>query len=211
MRLNQGDLLEFSSDGQILRNGFVLKGVYCQLFPLLPGESQWYFDAVTEEPAAKFNAGVFDLSTFDNSEDSKSPINEQQATTFTVEVESQIVKQTPGIFHVIVPWYIEGFTDKFTEAKDHPRRQISEIINRVKAAGVKAIISYQQVFQEEQELDDKLKLEGDITWLEQQPQEDIDFDIRSEQSLKIEQEMSDNFIFTGVFDYTEFDSGNRFN
>ncbi|MEM7713192.1 MAG: hypothetical protein AAF349_06360 [Cyanobacteria bacterium P01_A01_bin.68] len=211
VRLKQDDLLEFSSDGQILRNGFVLQGVYCQLFPLPPGQSQWYFDAVTEEPPAKFNKGVFDLSTFDNSEDSKSPINEQQATTFTIEIEWQIIKQTPGIFHVIVPWYIEGFTDKFTEAKDHPRSQISGIINRVKAAGVKAIISYQQVFKEEQELNDKLKIEGDRTWQEQQPQEEIDFDIRSQQSLTIEQEMSDNFIFSGVFDYTEFDSGNRFN
>lgn len=211
VKLNEGDWLRFSSKGQIIRNGSVIQGVYCQLFPLTPGESQWYFDAVTEEPPAKFNKGVFDLSVFDNSQDSQSPINEQQAITFTVEVESQIIKQTPGIFHVIVPWYIEGFTDKFTEAKDHPRSQISGILNRVKAAGVKAIVSYQQVFKEEQELNDKLKIEGDRTWQEQQPQEEIDFDIRSQQSLTIEQEMSDNFIFAGVFDYTEFDSGNRFN
>ena len=213
VRLNEGDVLEFSSDGQILRNGFVIQGVYCQLFPLTPGESQWSFDAETEEPPAIFNTGVFDLSIFDNSgdKDSQTSINQPNATTFTVEVESQIIKQTPGIFHVIVPWYIEGFTDKFTEATDHPRSQIDEIINRVKAAGVKAIVSYQQVFKEEQELNDKLKIEGDITWQEQQPQEDIDFDIFSQQNLTIDQEMSDNLIFTGVFDYTEFDSENRFN
>ena len=210
VRLNQGDVLEFSADGTVRVNGTVRSGVHCQLFPLPVGESQWSFQASTEEPAAKFDSGVFDLSQFDNDQESQAKINKQKATTFTVKVEWQIEKQTPGIFHVIVPWHIEGFTDKFPEAKDHPRSQINDIVNRVKAAGVKAIISYEQKFSEEHQVSDKLKQQGDRTWQEEQPQQELNFDIRSQQSLKIEQEMSDKFIFSGVFDYTEFDSDNRF-
>ncbi len=164
----------------------------------------------TEEPVAKFDSGIFDRSIFSNSKDSQNSIK-QQAVTLQVRVEWWITKQTPGIFHAIVPWHIKGFTDKFTEAEDHPRSQIAAIVNRVKAAGVKAVISYQQEFTEIHEISDRLILQGERIWNEQQPQQYSNLEFHSEQSLTEVQEMSDSITFSGVFDFTEFDSGNRFN
>ncbi|MEM1167571.1 MAG: hypothetical protein AAGJ08_00375 [Cyanobacteria bacterium P01_H01_bin.35] len=122
-----------------------------------------------------------------------------------------ITKQTPGIFHAIVPWHIKGFTDKFAEVEDHPRSQISAIVNRVKAAGVKVVISYQQEFEETHEISDRLIIQGERIWNEQQPQLESNLKFNSEQSLTEVQEMSDSITFSGVFDFTEFDSHNRFN
>ena len=243
IRLKKDDVLEFDSDGTIKVNGTVRTGVKCKLVPLVLGESQWYFDADIQEPAAKFDNGVFDLSKFDNNENTQSSIQQkinieetvakfdsgifdsstfssskdtqnsikQQAVTVEVQVEWCITKQTPGIFHAIVPWHIKGFTDKFAEAEDHPRSQIAAIVNRVKAAGVKAVISYQQEFTEIHEIGDRLILQGERIWNEQQPQQHSNLKFSSEQSLTEVQEMSDSITFSGVFDFTEFDSDNLFN
>lgn len=210
--LKKGDVLEFSRDGSIKVNGTVREGFNCKLIPLELGESLWSFDAKTGEPAALFDRGVFDISEFDKKQESYEEIGEQQAKQIKVQVEWGIIKLTPGIFHVTVPWYIEGFTEKYAEGQDHPRRQISAIVERVKAAGIQAVISYEYRVQSEiHEIKDNLILDGEIRWNEVQPQEDYNLAMDSEKGLTEVQEMSDGIILSGVFDLTEFDSDNRFN
>ncbi|NEP78486.1 MAG: hypothetical protein F6K39_10030 [Okeania sp. SIO3B3] len=169
-------------------------------------------DAPSGYPGAIFDRGVFDISRFDNPYDSYAGIQEQQGKNIKVQVEWGIKKLTPGMFHVTVPWNIPGFTEKYAEGQDHPRSQISAIVDRVKAAGVRAVISYQYQFPPEtHDIEDNLKLDGEIRYQEVQPQSDSNFAMDSENSLTEVQEMSDEIILSGVFDLTEFDSDNRFN
>ena len=100
------------------------------------------------------------------------------------------------------------FPDKFERFNINPRHQIKTIVDKVKAAGVYAEISYEKRFREDQNLGTNFILQN--SWEENQEMEEDTFTIESRQSNLIEHEMDDNFIISGVFDFTNFDSLNRF-
>ncbi|MEW6491440.1 MAG: hypothetical protein AB1589_02655 [Cyanobacteriota bacterium] len=196
-----GDVLSFRED-TAFRNGqpFATQG----RTPLLPiGTSRWRFTAeITQgQPAARFDEHRFDRSTLVFSD-------------IIVDLEIRLYKLNPGVFQVKIPWDIPGFTNKFDEASDHPRNQISGIIEKVKAAGVLSIINYEKRFLETHDLVDKLKvLIESAPLVEEHIVEEGNFDIGSYQipyPKGIQHEIVDNFVVSGVFDYTGFDTLNRF-
>jgi len=101
------------------------------------------------------------------------------------------------------------FPDKFARFNISPRGQIKTIVERVKAAGVFAVIAFEKRFFEDQQLAERLGLVLKQTALDQEMTE-ANFDIVSTQSTHEQQEMSDFFSASGVFDYTGFDTLNAF-
>lgn len=81
-----------------------------------------------------------------------------QARNYTFIVNSDLVGLTPGCFQINVPWDIPGFTDRFDDNTDHPRRQIPGIINRVRAAGTHFAIAYTKTFRDRHALHTQLTL-----------------------------------------------------
>jgi hypothetical protein len=129
------------------------------------------------------------------------------APVVTIEVNSY--HYTYGAFTVKIPWHIKGFTDKFAETADHPRHQILALVNRVKAAGVRALIAYKQTFKEEQEQSVTLK-RLELQSFKQSHDITDHFEIDSRQSNREIHEIADKLILSGRFDYTYFDSLNKF-
>ena len=80
-----------------------------------------------------------------------------------------------------------------------------EIIEKVKASGICAKIAYEQQFKEDHQIEEKLLFRGKGRFSEDHNMTD-EFDGRSQQSLRSEQEMSDTFLTSSVFDYTYFDT-----
>lgn len=131
-----------------------------------------------------------------------------------VEVSMTLAKLTPACFKVSIPWDIPGFTENIDRFGDRPRDQIKYIVDKVKAAGVLAVIAYEKRFAEQHELSDALKGIGQRQpFLEEQPIDEANFDIGSVQMPYpggVEHEMSDRLTLSGVFDFTQFDSLNSF-
>ncbi|WP_293074997.1 hypothetical protein [Moorena sp. SIO4A5] len=151
-----------------------------------------------EYPLARFDQQRFDQSTFSLSQPA-------------VSVKMRFYQLTPGVFEVKIPWDIPGFTDKFQEAGDHPRHQIAGIIDKVKAAGVLGIITYEKRFQETHEMVAQLTVERSPFLEEHLAEDTLTINtIQVPYPEGIVHEMSDNLLTCGVFDYTGFDSGNRF-
>jgi hypothetical protein len=101
------------------------------------------------------------------------------------------------------------FADKFARFNISPRGQIKSIVERVKAAGVYAVIAFKKHFFEDQQLAEQLGLVWKPTAYDQEMTES-NFDITSAQTSGEQQEMSDFFSASGVFDYTRFDTLNTF-
>ena len=102
-------------------------------------------------------------------------------------------------------------TDKFASMTINPRTQIKGIVNRVKAAGVYAVVAYEKRFLDIHDMNTQFQMAGEMrTFQEDQGIEEINFDIGSDQFNSEEQEMEDNLILSGAFDFTSFDSMNRF-
>lgn len=101
------------------------------------------------------------------------------------------------------------FTDKFARFNISPRGQIKTIVDRVKAAGVYAVIAFEKRFFEAQQLEETLGLILKQSTYDQEMTE-FNFDFASTQNTKEQQEMSDFFSAAGVFDYTGFDTLNAF-
>lgn len=99
--------------------------------------------------------------------------------------------------------------DKFARFNISPRGQIKTIVDRVKAAGVYAVIAFEKRFREDQNLAEKLGLKWQEQTLDQEMTE-ANFDIASAQTNTLTHDMSDSFALSGVFDYTRFDSMNSF-
>jgi hypothetical protein len=174
-----------------------------QLPTIPPGQSKWRFEAdVVTDDGASYPVGRFDKeSKFDNS------VFVTDAPVVTIEVNSY--HYTYGAFTVKIPWHIKGFTDKFAETADHPRHQILALVNRVKAAGVRALIAYKQTFKEEQEQSVTLK-RLELQSFKQSHDITDHFEIDSRQSNREIHEIADKLILSGRFDYTYFDSLNKF-
>lgn len=204
--LNINAILLLLPDGSAMVNGVTdPKHLLVGAMPSLPlGQSEWSIEADIGNPQATFDRTLFDFSLFENTENN--PIkSEQQAKSYLLEVALSFYQITPGGFTVKIPWQIPGYSDRFDESLDHPRNQIQSLIEKVKASGICAKIAYEQQFQEDHQIQEKLLFQGKGKFSEDHNITD-EFDGRSQQALRSEQEMSDTFLTSAVFDYTYFDT-----
>ncbi len=108
----------------------------------------------------------------------------------------------------------EATADLFAEMQVNPRSQIRYIVNKVKAAGVFAAVSYDKRFTETHDFSDTMTLSGQLRKVvEDQDSSEFDFIISSVQQPYpngLSHEMSDRMILSGVFDMTGFDTLNSF-
>jgi hypothetical protein len=237
--VKSGDVLWFFTDGTASLNGIPISILGTPpTLPL--GNSDWQFEADLGFAQAKFDQAAFDFSTFDRNllqetnvaqfDQAKydwstfegawmqiayfdaSPFDQSMFgfDTPAVDIEMSLFKLTPACFTVYIPWDIEGFTEKLDEVEDRPRNQIKYIVDKVKAAGVYAVIAYEKYFPlEVQELQDTFQCQIQRQLQETQEMAET-FQIGSFQSTSMVQEMSDTLITASVFDYTRFDSLNTF-
>jgi len=204
--LNINQILLILPDGSAMVNGVTIpKPPLVGAMPSLPlGQSEWSIEADIGNPQVTFDRTLFDFSLFENTQNN--PItSEQQARLYSLEVTFSFYQITPGGFTVKIPWQIPGYSDRFDESLDHPRHQIQSLIEKVKASGICAKIAYEQQFQEDHQIQEKLLFQGKGKFSEDHNITD-EFDGRSQQSLRSEQEMSDTFLTSAVFDYTYFDT-----
>ncbi|MFG6095293.1 hypothetical protein SPB21_08575 [Leptothoe sp. ISB3NOV94-8A] len=210
LRVNE-DVLQVLADGRLFLNGIEIPAQESP--PLLPtGQSHWRIEARVGEPAGRFDQTLFDLSRFDVPINEPVPLTHQQVSNYGIHLTVEVIRKIPGSFRVQVPWDIPGFTDKFGELEDHPRRQIPAIIDQVKAAGVLSVIAYSKRFTEYHALIDWLTVVRS-PFTEQHPIKEANFDIGSQLQPYpegIHHDLTDQLHLSGVFDYTEFNSGNRF-
>ncbi|TRU87596.1 MAG: hypothetical protein EWV76_06640 [Microcystis novacekii Mn_MB_F_20050700_S1] len=204
--LNINDVLLLLPDGSAMVNGVTIpKPPLAGTMPSLPlGQSEWLIEADIGNPQVTFDRTLFDFSLFEKTENN--PIkSEQQANSYLLEVTLSFYQITTGGFTVKIPWQIPGYSDRFDESLDHPRHQIQSLIEKVKASGICAKIAYEQQFKEDHQIEEKLLFRGKGRFSEEHNITD-EFDGRSQQSLRSEQEMSDTFLTSAVFDYTYFDT-----
>lgn len=204
--LNINEILLILPDGSAMVNGVTIpKPPLVGAMPSLPlGQSEWSIEADIGNPQVTFDRTLFDFSLFEKTENN--PLkSEQQAKSYSLEVTLSFYHVTPGGFTVKIPWQIPGYSDRFDESLDHPRHQIQSLIEKVKASGICAKIAYEQQFQEDHQIQEKLLFQGKGKFSEDHNITD-EFDGRSQQSLRSEQEMSDTFLTSAVFDYTYFDT-----
>ena len=118
-----------------------------------------------------------------------------------------------SIFKIIVS-EAEPVADMFDGMTIDPRRQIRYILEKVKAAGIYAKVTYEKRLTETLAVDDSMIMKGRMhPFTEEQDMQEQNFDIKSIQypdSGGLKHEMSDNLILCGVFDSTRFDSLNVF-
>ncbi len=210
--VNKGDLLSFFPNKTASLNGIPIP-VVGGTPALWLGESHWRFEALIGQPEARFDRTLFDFSLF-QAESLTSP-DDEQAAAFAIDITMTVSKLTPGSFMVRIPWDIPGFTENLDQFGDRPREQIKYIVDKVKAAGVFAVIAYEKRFdQETHELADSLRGSAQRQPLpEDHVIEEANFDIGSIQTPYaggIVHELSDSLTTSGVFDYTQFDSLNTF-
>ncbi len=218
-----GDVLALARNGIAYRNGEVvaLEGAT----PALPpGESHWRFEASVGLARAYFDRSALDYSTFE--QDRLNPLGifdvEQgrfdeavfPPLTPVVDLDTTLLKLTPGVFTVRIPWDIPGFTDKFDASQDDPRDQVKYVVDKVKATGVFSEIAYEKRFIVAQGMIEAFH--GEVDWqgpVEEHIAEEMNFDIGGMQMPYpggIEHEMADALVLSGVFDMTSFDSLNTF-
>ncbi|CCI23593.1 phage tail family protein [Microcystis aeruginosa] len=204
--LNINEILLILPDGSAMVNGVTIpKPALVGTMPSLPlGQSEWSIEADIGNPQVTFDYTLFDFSLFESNA-TNSITSEEQAKSYSLEVTFSFYQITPGGFTVKIPWQIPGYSDRFDESLDHPRHQIQSLIEKVKASGICAKIAYEQQFQEDHQIQEKLLFQGKGKFSEDHNITD-EFDGRSQQSLRSEQEMSDTFLTSAVFDYTYFDT-----
>lgn len=204
--LNINEILLILPDGSAMVNGVTIpKPPLVGTMPSLPlGQSEWSIEADIGNPQVTFDYTLFDFSLFESNA-TNSITSEEQAKSYSLEVTFSFYQITPGGFTVKIPWQIPGYSDRFDESLDHPRHQIQSLIEKVKASGICAKIAYEQQFQEDHQIQEKLLFQGKGKFSEDHNITD-EFDGRSQQSLRSEQEMSDTFLTSAVFDYTYFDT-----
>ncbi len=202
-RLQIGDRLTLEGQ-RVFRNGIVpAEGLIGEIPQLKPGVARWRLHAeIIGADNKPYPAGAFDKQAFDQS------LFVPDEPIVRVEVSSYAL--TYGVFTVTIPWHIAGFTDKFDEGGDHPRQQILNLVNRVKAAGVQALVAYKQVFQEDHDQTDRVNLAVQGRLLKQQHDVRDSFELDSQQRSGELHETSDRLVLAGAFDYTSFDSLNTF-
>lgn len=212
--LGPGDVLELFADGSALLNG-VTAIIGSPIPPAPSGLSNWQVEALVVEGPRRLPAGRFDVSLFDASPPAQPDPAVWMPSGPALDLRVSLTQLTPGIFTVVIPWDIPGFTAGFDNLPDDPRRQIGYIVNKVKAAGVRAAIVYEKTFLPEiHEISDQLSGAGvRQPFAEDQELAEAAFDIGSVQTPYpggVDQGLEDHFTASGVFDLTAFDSLNTF-
>lgn len=212
MRADDRLLVEGST---VLLNGIpVLGGIETPLPEVPTLGSEWRFDADVVVPGTEAGKekGAFPVARFDRSVGNNrgtfgSMVLAPSEPVVTLDVSSY--KPKPGVFTVVIPWHIPGFTDKFEE-RDHPRQQIPSLVERVKAAGVRALVAYKMVFAEQHDVHGVLRLGlGGRLFAHDQDARDA-MRMESSQSTREVHSVQDELILSGSLDYTSFDSLNTF-
>jgi hypothetical protein len=212
--LNCDEVILFLPDGAVLINGVAVSDPHAVIqgrVPDLPiGSSNWTIEALTGSALATLETSLFDFCRFDQEEVEE--LDEARSSSYRLEVLVMFVKLTPGSFIVKIPWDIPGYTDQFNETEDHPRHEISRLLEKVKASGVQSVVTYEKQFVEVEEMIEILTVKRspfsevhDITALNPV--------IRSQQKpygLGVEHEITDKLVTSAMFDYTSFDSLNTF-
>jgi hypothetical protein len=208
------EVILFLPDGAVLINGVAVSDPHAVIqgrIPDLPiGSSAWTIEALTGSALATLETSLFDFCRFDTEEIEQ--LDEARSSSYRLEVRVMFVKLTPGSFIVKIPWDIPGYTDQFNETEDHPRHEISRLLEKVKASGVRSVVTYEKQFVEVEEMIEILTVRRspfseihDITALNPV--------IRSQQKpygLGVEHEITDKLVTSAMFDYTSFDSLNTF-
>jgi hypothetical protein len=221
-RVDTGDFVEWPgrlvpADQLTMRGGTVLLNGIAPLEmlsrpvpPVPPGESVWRFvaDVVVHGAEARLDrelpVGRF-VDRVGNAFDATVLAPSEPPVTLRVASE----KTTPGIFTVAIPWNIPGFTDRF-EPQDHPRDQILGLVRRVKAAGVEARVAYHERFREDHAVEVSLRLIVQGRLLAQVHDTTDRWSALLRQQGREDHDTRDALVLSGVFDYTGFDSLNRF-
>jgi hypothetical protein len=155
--LHINDVLLLLPDGSAMVNGVTITNPrLLGSMPNLPlGQSEWLIEADIGNPQVTFDSTLFDFSLFESN--ATNPItSEEQAKSYYLVVTFSFYQITPGGFTVKIPWQIPGYSDRFDESLDHPRHQIQSLIEKVKASGICAKIDYEQQFQEDHQIEEKL-------------------------------------------------------
>lgn len=194
--------LILEADGSVQRVGVKedRDHVLSEMLPTLPaGDSEWRIQATTDFAAATFDQCNLDFARFD--EAGSGQLEQEQVGCYEITSKITSYELAPGNFTVRIPWDIPNYTDRFSETDDHPRHQINGLINKVRAAGVESLITYEKQFpREDQDLQDQLQFRQESVI---QIQKNLD-----EGSL--DQQMQDSFMTCAMFDYTYFNSLNGF-
>lgn len=219
--LRHGDQL-LSSAAQGLRiNGIPLPAPPAPLV-LPPGESLLEVEVLTGLIGGRFDRTLYGLATLSGEEDAGATtatrgvfdeshfsgvmfdrgaldhLLPEQAADVTLELEVSLVRLTPGRFKVVVPWDLGDFPADAGDPAGHPRNQIQDIIDKVRAAGVFATVSYEQQFADAHDLG------------EQTPAVQLARPVQAVPVAAATQEQADQLILSGAFGYTRFDSLNSF-
>lgn len=209
-RMRAGDRLQLRGGSALLNGIDAAETLARPVPPLPPGRSRWRFEAEVVVPAAPgrqeaaWPPGRFDTgaaAAFD-----RAVLAPEEPV---VEMEILSEEYHPGTFTVVIPWNIEGFTDRF-EAEDHPRQQIRVLLQRVRAAGVEGRVAYLERFREELELRDALRLEVAGRLLAETQESSDAYLAYSRQAAAEDHDTGDALVLAGVFDHTRLDSLNTF-
>jgi hypothetical protein len=171
-------------------------------------------------PAGKFDIERFDFSRFDVGQIAlpgrfdetlwDESIFSDGSPILNLKVDT--ILYTPGTFNVRIPWDIPGYSEVLETLQDKPRDQIPFIVQKVKAAGTYAIVTYEKYFTEEHEQHIALTLQDHMPAMVHEMAE-VNFDILSTTTPYpggLNHELSDALVLTGMFDFTSFDSLNTF-
>lgn len=197
-----GDNLVISGNSVLLNTVPAPQGPAGEIPQIHSGVSRWRFEAdlVAEgdiRPAARFDENAFDVSAFAPD----SPVGRVTVLSYAY---------TPGVFTVVIPWHIPGFTDKFEETPDHPRNQILDLVNRVRAAGVRAHVDYKQRFTEDQDHTTRLGMSVAGNLLSEVQDTSDGLRASNTETTRENQDVSDALLLGTQFDKTYFDSLNTF-
>ncbi|MEM7509291.1 MAG: hypothetical protein AAF388_00080 [Bacteroidota bacterium] len=226
---SQVELLTFLPNGRIRKGSDLLppEALEGAIPQLPPGNSNWIVEVYTFLPPAKFeptppiHESCFDYSVFDDDAGIEAVESLQGSSLDQINalnIVVNILTNRPASFTVVVPWDIPGFTEKLDTLSDQPRFQIPFIVDKVKAAGVYAEVEYVKRLYDDHQLVDTLLQnwqyeEGSQRLAEGGTGPEGGLDIQTVQSpTQIVHEITDqdSIIHHAVFDYTYFDSDNRF-
>lgn len=216
-----GQRITFFADGSGMLDGQVIP--LSAPTPLAqPGYNAYRFEAGIGMPEGYFDVGRFDFVRFEQSQVNYYGIFDHpsaiwDASIFSngspvVHIDVDIVQLTPGTFRVRIPWDIEGYTEVLDKLADKPREQIRYIVDKVKAAGIYALINYEKNFKELHEMEIGLTIQDHMP-PEVHDMAEADFDIMSiakPYAGGLQHDMQDQLTLSGVFDRTRFDSLNTF-
>ena len=134
-----------------------------------PGRSRWRFDqAATDRDLdprrSRFSSVERPLAHF---ADAPNPAAGGLFAVGEVAIAAlrvRLPRLTPGTFTVRIPWDIPGYTDRYAEFDDHPRHRMRYVVDKVKAAGVRAAMVYEKTFEAETHEVVERALRARATW-----------------------------------------------